>query len=61
MFIGFGEGPLYEAKLDEEVFPSSVIQRVFDDIGDVSETELLCGIRDLKVNNQGEVIAYKSL
>jgi hypothetical protein len=62
MFIGFGEGPLYpNDMLSEDTLPSRDVQRVFDDIGDVHETEILCGVRDLKINERGQVIAYKSL
>jgi hypothetical protein len=49
------------ANLKESTLPSSEIQRVYDETRDVTETQTLCGVRDLQVNGKGEVIAYKSL
>ena len=49
------------ANLKEHVLPSSEIQRVFDQTRDVHETQVLCGVRDVKVNAKGQVISYKSL
>jgi hypothetical protein len=34
------------------------VQRIYDKIGDVGEVELLCGITNLHVNAQGQVISY---
>lgn len=38
--------------------PTRTVQRVFDENGSVSETEILCGIRNLKVNGHGNVVSY---
>jgi hypothetical protein len=62
MFIGFGEGPLYpNDMLLEDTLPSRDVQRVYDETHDVQETEILCGVREVRVNASGAVIAYKSL
>jgi hypothetical protein len=45
-------------KLKEQALPKSEIQRVFDEIGDVGETKLLCGLTHLQVNN-GSVEDYR--
>lgn len=45
----------------ENTMPTVEVQRVFDEIGDVGETELLCGVRDLKVNTKGEVVGFRGL
>jgi len=34
------------------------VQRVYDEHRDASETELICGIQDLKINEQGEVVSF---
>jgi hypothetical protein len=42
----------------EEALPHHEVQRVFDETGSVGETELLCGISDLKVTGSGEVVSF---
>jgi len=46
---------------EQAAMPASEVQRVFDEIGDIAETEILCGVRDLKVSTNGEVIGFRSL
>jgi hypothetical protein len=46
---------------EHAALPAEEIQRVYDDTHDVTETELLCGVRGLKVNSQGQVVGYRSL
>jgi hypothetical protein len=47
---------------DKEVNEDSVsqheVQRIYNEVGDIGETELLCGISSLRVNPQGQVISY---
>jgi DNA-directed RNA polymerase subunit RPC12/RpoP len=42
----------------EDTVSQHEVQRIYDEIGDVGETELLCGISGLRVNPQGQVISY---
>jgi hypothetical protein len=42
----------------EEAIAQYEVQRVYNEVGDIGETELLCGVRDLRVNPQGQVISY---
>ena len=44
--------------VNEDTVSQHEVQRVYDEIGDVGETELLCGISDLHVNGHGQVISY---
>lgn len=44
--------------LHESVMPTSEVQRVYNEVGDVGETELLCGVRSLKVNQNGSVVSF---
>jgi len=56
----FGEPDVLRraAHLKESLdMPVKTVQRVFDENGDVGETEILCGIRGLKVKD-GNVLAY---
>jgi hypothetical protein len=46
------------AGLTEEIRPTSEVQRVYDETGDVKETELLCGIASLRINGNGQVISF---
>lgn len=49
----------YESvNIHETKMPTSEVQRVFDETGDVGETELLCGISNLVVNNTGDVVSF---
>lgn len=48
----------YDKNLGEELISQKEVQRVLDEVGDVGETELLCGIRNLHVNPSGQVISY---
>ena len=43
---------------NEETVAQYEVQRIYDEIGDIGETELLCGITNLRVNPQGQVISY---
>lgn len=43
-----------------EPLPASEIQRVFDEVGDITEVELLCNVRNLRVNQAGQVIGYQT-
>jgi hypothetical protein len=45
-------------RLKEATIPAFEVQRVFDEIGDVEETELLCGVTGLRVNENGSVVSY---
>lgn len=44
--------------MKESIMPTAEVQRVYDETGDIGETELLCGIRKLKVNDAGEVVSF---
>lgn len=46
--------------LDEAIVSQHEVQRIYNEIGDIGETELLCGISKLTVNPQGQVISYIS-
>ena len=51
----------WEEKIDvikEDAVSQHEVQRIYDEIGDIGETELLCGISSLRVNPQGQVISY---
>jgi hypothetical protein len=45
---------------EDRDMPVYEVQRVFDEIGDVDETELLCGVSQLSVNESGAVVSYVS-
>ena len=45
-------------KVNEATVSQHEVQRIYDEIGDLGETELLCGISDLRINQQGQVISY---
>jgi hypothetical protein len=45
-------------KVNEATVSHHEVQRIYDEIGDVGETELLCGISNLRVNGNGQVISY---
>jgi hypothetical protein len=45
-------------RLKEDTVSAFEVQRVFDEIGDVGETELLCGVSGLRVNENGSVISF---
>ena len=47
-----------EAIIVGDDMPAAEVQRVYNEIGDVSDTEILCGIRKLKVNERGQVLSY---
>ena len=51
------EGVLREDTVEESMSTKEV-QRIYDDIGDVRETEVMCGIRNLRVDTQGNVISF---
>lgn len=53
-YDGSGNKP----RLDESVMSAHEVQRVYDEVGDVGEVELLCGITGLRVNENGQVITY---
>ncbi len=38
--------------------PQAEVQRVYDEVGDIVETETLCNISNLHVNQNGQVISY---
>lgn len=38
--------------------PASEVQRVFDEVGSASETEVLCNVQKLRVNNSGSVVSF---
>jgi len=42
----------------EATMSAHEVQRVYNEIGDVGEVELLCGISGLRVNENGQVITY---
>lgn len=44
--------------LKPEVVPAADIQRVWDENGDLEETEILCNINGLKTNCNGEVTSF---
>lgn len=44
--------------LSEDSLPHHDIQRVFDETGDIGETEILCGVSNLKINRQGQVVSF---
>ena len=46
--------------LKEESISADEIQRVFDETKDARETETLCGVSNIKVNEKGQVISYES-
>ena len=48
----------YKKNLNEATVSHHEVQRIYDEIGDVGETELLCGISNLRVNGNGQVISY---
>lgn len=50
----------HDEYVSESWMPTKDVQRVFDNIGDIGETELLCGVRRLKVNDQGQVVSFVS-
>lgn len=56
-FVGKNDG-LRESVILGDDMPSAEVQRVYSDVRDVAETELLCGIKRLRVNQQGTVVAY---
>ena len=58
--IAKGHGFYFEETVREEHMPTVEVQRVFDETGDVAETELLCGIKNLKVDMQGDVVSFVS-
>ena len=43
---------------NEEHMPVAEVQRVFDEIHDVNETEILCGVSSLRVSPRGEVVSF---
>lgn len=51
-----------EAKLPKDMheafMPVSEVQRVYDETGNPSETELLCGIKQLKIDGSGNVVSF---
>lgn len=47
--------------LKEEAIAANEIQRIFDETRDARETEALCGVTNLKVNEKGQVISYQSV
>jgi len=47
-----------EAVISEGHLPVKEVQRVFDQNKDIAETELLCGVSELKVNEYGQVVSY---
>lgn len=44
--------------VNEETISQHEVQRIYNEVGDIGETELLCGISGLRVNPQGQVISY---
>lgn len=63
--VGMKRGPLAETPrgLDEAIIhgsdmPVKEVQRVFDEHGDPRETEVLCGIKRLRVSASGDVLSY---
>jgi hypothetical protein len=57
------DNPLKQRRTDESVIygnemPHSEVQRIYDEIGDALETESLCGIRNLQINDRNEVISF---
>lgn len=44
----------------KDELPAEEIQRVYDETGNATETELLCGVKQLRVNGSGQVVAYVS-
>jgi hypothetical protein len=49
----------WDAPIREEAMPVHEVQRVFDEIGgDVAETELLCGVTHIRINENGDVVSY---
>ena len=47
-----------ETSINEEAISQYEVQRVYDEVGDIGETEILCGVRGLRVTPQGQVISY---
>lgn len=47
-----------KAGVTEEIVSQHEVQRIYDEVGDIGETELLCGISSLRVNPHGQVISY---
>lgn len=50
--------PSNNEAVNEDAVSQHEVQRIYDEIGDIGETELLCGISSLRVNPQGQVISY---
>ena len=44
--------------ITEATMSAHEVQRVYNEIGDVKEVELICGISGLRVNENGQVITY---
>lgn len=64
LLIGGGAGPTYEitveGTINESHMPITEVQRVYDETGDIAETEILCGIKNLMISQSGQVVAYIS-
>lgn len=50
----------HQEYVSEGHMPTNDVQRVYDEVRDVSETEILCGVRNLRVNSTGDVVSYVS-
>lgn len=44
--------------IKEDAVPMTDVQRIYDETGSIAETETLCNVSQLVVNDQGEVVAY---
>jgi hypothetical protein len=51
-------GTLVKEALHESQMPTSEVQRVYDTTHNIEETEILCGVRSLKVNDKGQVVSF---
>jgi hypothetical protein len=56
--VGTKRAGLAEAVIIGDDMPAKEVQRVFDEHGDIIATEKLCGIKKLRVSQQGDVLSY---